>query len=680
MKCFYLVLFEIFFAGQLTNTLTAQSNSVVLIPTTGSSQSFASITSAYGAVPLNLPSGNNYMIELLPAYDGTDPSEIYPIQLTNKFLPAGGATITIRPALGNMGETIQRPIPVAGNLIEINGGTNIMIDGRPGGVVSSPANYLNVVDVFSRANNSNILLINGACNNKIEYINASAIPGDTYLGNRILNIHTSPLGYPNNYNLISNNIITGGQRGVQIAGTVAVNTGNIISFNIIKDFAFAGVFGSPNFHDSTYVSNNTITCSAIYYVPSNTGIFFQGEVTLTNIIANTITSDIPKSNIAGIVGIQVTHQPGSTGSANILNNVITDLTSPGADIVNGISVSPSGIFIIKNNIISNLFSPFGSATGIGSGPYDPGSTLIVSNNQISALKSNGNRTASVTGISIYPYPGNCINNLFNNFISITNTNQAAVISGIKILESNLTPTSSYATNIFFNSIRIGGQSLGGANGIQCAGIYKMDNYAGSIYTQKNNVCIIDRTGNSPGIIFSGFVLSNTSGILDIDYNTYYGSSDFASSYSGYWVNTPYNKLQQTNYRVAAIPNEQHSNFANVLFQSNTDLHLAGSSLTNLGLTGVPIDKINFDIDNDPRKSSLPTRGADENTVTSIITNVKAGLWSDISVWSNNAVPQLSDKVLLNYDITIDINASCKLLYVNEHNVNVNPNIILTIAP
>jgi|GEM_PF-3800398 len=62
----------------------AQANSVTLTPASGSPVNYASITAAYAAIPA-VPSVN-YTIELQSTYLGTDASEIYPIQLTDKGL------------------------------------------------------------------------------------------------------------------------------------------------------------------------------------------------------------------------------------------------------------------------------------------------------------------------------------------------------------------------------------------------------------------------------------------------------------------------------------------------------------------------------------------------------------------------------------------------------------------
>ena len=62
-----------------------------------------------------------------------------------------------------------------------------------------------------------------------------------------------------------------------------------------------------------------------------------------------------------------------------------------------------------------------------------------------------------------------------------------------------------------------------------------------------------------------------------------------------------------------------------------------------------------------------------------VSNIRAGLWSDVSCWNNASLPNLDDTVSLNYDIVIDINANCKFLNANGHNVIINTGINLNVA-
>jgi uncharacterized protein (TIGR02145 family) len=61
-----------------------------------------------------------------------------------------------------------------------------------------------------------------------------------------------------------------------------------------------------------------------------------------------------------------------------------------------------------------------------------------------------------------------------------------------------------------------------------------------------------------------------------------------------------------------------------------------------------------------------------------ITNLRAGLWSDVTAWSNNRIPGINDTVSLNYNITIDTYANCKVFYANGHSVIINAGFNLNI--
>jgi hypothetical protein len=93
-KVLFLVLSSLFSLSVL-----CQSNSVQLISPSGATTSYVSITSAYAAIPVPVP--GNYLIEIQSNYNGTDASEVYPIQLTDKGNSTASYSVTIRPAAGN---------------------------------------------------------------------------------------------------------------------------------------------------------------------------------------------------------------------------------------------------------------------------------------------------------------------------------------------------------------------------------------------------------------------------------------------------------------------------------------------------------------------------------------------------------------------------------------------------
>lgn len=62
-----------------------------------------------------------------------------------------------------------------------------------------------------------------------------------------------------------------------------------------------------------------------------------------------------------------------------------------------------------------------------------------------------------------------------------------------------------------------------------------------------------------------------------------------------------------------------------------------------------------------------------------VTNLRVGLWSDATLWNTNNIPSSNDSVFLQYDITIDVDASCKYLYTDGHSVNINSGVNLNIG-
>src|SRR5258708_31739596 len=67
------------------------------------------------------------------------------------------------------------------------------------------------------------------------------------------------------------------------------------------------------------------------------------------------------------------------------------------------------------------------------------------------------------------------------------------------------------------------------------------------------------------------------------------------------------------------------------------------------------------------------------SIGQVVTNVKTGVWSDTTGWSNNVVPTDTINIVLRYDIVIDTNAGCRSLNTNGHNVTVNSGFTLNIA-
>ncbi|WP_207493445.1 T9SS type A sorting domain-containing protein [Aridibaculum aurantiacum] len=557
----------------------AQPASVVLIPNSGTQLLFPSITSAYAAIPAS-PS-QNYTIEILPTYNGTDASEVYPIQLTDKGLTAGGPTITIRPAAGNNGETIQRVTPAAGAVIQFNGADNVILDGRPGGVPSSTANYLTVNDPTIGNNASrNIELLNSANNNTIQFINSIAAEATATAGSRNIFV-AGTTSTPNNNNTIQNNVVTGGLRGVQDFGTsdALANSGTRVLNNLVRNFGAIGIFAGSG-QQNMVIQGNTISLDNFNVVTTAVSGISQQSTNATNnstISDNTISMTTSSTSVNSFSGISNS----ASGTNNLFRNTITALSIP---------TNPAA----TSNFIVGI--SLGTATG-GSV-----ATFNVSKNKLSGLSSTG--AANIRGMSIFPLGGSTLN-IDNNFVAVTSDNASAT-AVFGILLGNTTGAN-YTTNLYFNSIRLGGSSS--TTGVSAYGIFKADANTSSVFNMMNNISVVDRD-NATGMYWS-----NTTGTISADHNNFHGSG-FAASFAAaiQTSSTTLNGYSNANlaaYKTAIAPQEQNTTFSPVTFVSNTDLHLAPPSTTDPTLKGVPVTGITTDIDDNPRPATAPTKGADE---------------------------------------------------------------------
>jgi len=117
-----------------TPTTTAPTGNRPIVDPTGftvgsSGFDYTSIQVAYDAVPASLT--NSYIIELQTNYtDANEPAAgiIFGAKTTN------GYTITVRPAAGVTGRTVDYDPGTGNDLWTFDGADNVILDGRPGGV------------------------------------------------------------------------------------------------------------------------------------------------------------------------------------------------------------------------------------------------------------------------------------------------------------------------------------------------------------------------------------------------------------------------------------------------------------------------------------------------------------------------------------------------------------------
>lgn len=358
-------------------------------------------------------------------------------------------------------------------------------------------------------------------------------------------------------------------------------TNNVIKFcNSINSTANvsgpANVFIDFSVSNPTGNSNNLITeCNII---GGRTGVRSSGTPANRNINNTVLNNSIYDWGFAGIW-----HE---TGTDNLLieGNIFYQTTGVSVTNPAGINIQSSDVFTI--NVRKNKF-------------YDIKSTSASSSLTIRGIFTQRR-----------PFPGTLIN-IENNFISLTaDNNNAATTFGIVTGYEASGTSNPYTINILYNSILIGGNQTGGTSGtVVSSGIMKNTDNAGIIYNQKNNICVNYRTGGTAGVIHAGNAISNSGGILDINYNCYYANG--SGAYNAMWNITGYNSLSA--YQTASASEEQNSRFKNVSFVSAADLHLSGGSIQDPDLSAKPITGITTDIDGILRNVNFPYKGADEST-------------------------------------------------------------------
>ena len=164
--------------------------------------------------------------------------------------------------------------------------------------------------------------------------------------------------------------------------------------------------------------------------------------------------------------------------------------------------------------------------------------------------------------------------------------------------------------VYFNTVYLGGSSIDHGYALNTTG-----GSSSSFFNIKNNIFINNRTGNDQLAVWVSFDAGN----FDLDYNLYF-CGDEPNNFLGKWFQV--DALSFSEWQAAA-KGDGHSVNKNVEFfdVANNDLHLAGSSLGDYALAGIPIIGFEDDIDGDKRSPFSPYKGADENVQHPFITGI-----------------------------------------------------------
>jgi hypothetical protein len=309
---------------------------------------------------------------------------------------------------------------------------------------------------------------------------------------------------------------------------------------------------------------------------------------------------------------------------------------------NGMTLDSNSIY---QTVGQNVTNPAGVTLAVTSSI-----TATIARNRIYDIRSTSTSTGlTIRGIYTQLGPGaGSVLNIENNFISLTlNNNNAASIYGILLTGAN-----DYTANIYYNSILVGGTHSGGtAPNIVSAALVKNTTGPATAFNMKNNLFMNNRTGGNAGVTHTGGAISDTSGVIDIDYNIHWagGAGGAASTYHATWGPNGYDSLPA--YRMAAAPNEIHTVFDSVQFVSNTDLHLSGTSIGNTNMAGTLVPWITIDIDADERSVSVPYKGADERPEAPI-TSVADKAYPAVFSLSQNYPNPFNPKTVMSYELGV----------------------------
>jgi len=507
-------------------TLPCAGPANVTIPV-GTGQTFETLTAVLSSLSTTGISGP-VILELQSNYVST--AETFPITFPVNSCISSVNTLTVRPATGATGLSISSANTTA--TIDFNGGSNILIDGRPGGTGSTVD--LKIINTATAG--VAIRFINDASSNAITYVdvqgqntaNSGALAG-------VICIGSTSGSNGNDNNFIGNNNIhatTGGTPAIAIyalGSTATVNTyndNNIISANNIYDYFIANGASSGI---KTDAGNNAwnITGNSFYQTASRTfttantqrGMWITpNSASISNTASN---FQITNNYIGGT-------QPQAGGTAYTVSG--SNATYFWAmDISVGLGLPTS----IQGNIISNIsLSSTGTSTtgvfigvGIANGNVDLGT---VTGNTIGSQTATGSITVTNgsggTSFGIRLGSGNNIN-IANN-----------KIGGINISGTSATTSTNFigigtggGTTTVVNNNTIG--SLTTANSISIAasssatsqGITGINIVNGTTNTITNNK-VANLTNNYTGTGTSGFArgINVSAGLATITGNTVFG--------------------------------------------------------------------------------------------------------------------------------------------------------------
>ena len=538
--------------------------------TIGTSGDYTSITAAIAAIQANGLSGAT-ILELQSTYVSTvEPA--FPV-----VIPAllGSSTInkvTIRPASG-VGSALSITSANATGTMSINGGNNIVFDGRPGGIGTNK--FLTIANTI--ATGYALQFINDASSNLVNYCTIQSVNTSVTSGSVVFSTTTGTTG--NDNNTIDLCDITKGATTPSIAiysaGTTTTgtlnNSGNTVSNCNISDFflssaACYGIYLASGTTDWTITANSlfqtaTRTTTASPASPYYSGIYIatgnnhvitsnyiggsaalaSGTWTLAGAFANRISGiylavgTTTASSVQGntIAGFSVSTTSGATGAPGIFNGIYVSSGTVNIGNTTGNTIGSSG----TGSIVTAPSSTGGTAFGIASAGTG---TFSISNNAIGGMTLSGSAatiSASFVGINTssgttVTIDGNTIGHASTaNSINANNASTGTTAQVLRGIVVSGTGTNNITNNILANWNNAYAPSTANASnhitGIAVSG--SSTAYVVTGNTIRNMALASSATGTSSTACIIGIAQSSTTGSLTVSSNFIHSLSNTNAS-------------------------------------------------------------------------------------------------------------------------------------------------------
>jgi len=359
------------------------------------------------------------------------------------------------------------------------------------------------------------------------------------------------------------------------------------------------------------------------YIIGSGGIYPAINTAVSDAVAQGINGPVIFNIISGTYNEEVFIET-IPGSSEINTVTLKSLTGNSADVVvNGVShvfkIFSSNIIIEKltigNSNLNSIFL-FGSNIKIRDNEFNNGSLeaamgsffYITGNDNIGNIEFEGEREIGPVLYNIHIINNKINQNvkLFFCFLSLIENNSigegldAEHFTGV--IRKNKITGYLISEGIVYNNFILGtvlSLTSNFRNNTVIGGSLTTPTVSYFANNFQNNIIINPSGGTALYSTFSDFSGS--------DYNNYFnGGNNNLINYHG----TLYNNVADF-YSATGL--DQHSNSVQVTFHSPFDLHLAGPSVGDEQLAGIPNALVTDDIDGNPRNPLHPYKGADEVT-------------------------------------------------------------------